>query len=179
MPYGECKIYFDGSHYIGIPHTTRPSRRRPKPPEEEIVVTENETDMDKEQVTETDKGIQAEENAPSEIDDASSSHTEDTDMPEKRVKSRTMTRKELFEELYKKYQNEPRKKKIELITRDMSPYFRTEVLSRNYVMENVQRKVRNIIARRIRLTRKVNLQDFNYFCTVTYFYGHFCRPLYY
>lgn len=168
MPYGECKIYFDGSHYIGIPHTTRPSRRRPKPPEEEIVVTENETDMDKEQVTETDKGIQAEENAPSEIDDASSSHTEDTDMPEKRVKSRTMTRKELFEELYKKYQNEPRKKKIELITRDMSPYFRTEVLSRNYVMENVQRKVRNIIARRIRLTRKVNLQDFNYFCTFTY-----------
>lgn len=85
MPYGECKIYFDGSHYIGIPHTTRPSRRRPKPPEEEIVVTENETDMDKEQVTETDKGIQAEENAPSEIDDASSSHTEDTDMPEKRL----------------------------------------------------------------------------------------------
>ena len=40
MPYGECKIYFDGSHYIGIPHTTRPSRRREKPPEEPKKVLE-------------------------------------------------------------------------------------------------------------------------------------------
>ena len=44
MPYGECKIYFDGSHYIGIPHPTRPSRRREKPPEEKIVVTDKEVE---------------------------------------------------------------------------------------------------------------------------------------
>lgn len=56
MPYGECKIYFDGSHYIGIPHTTRPSRRREKPPEEEIVVTEKEA----EPPTEKDENIRAE-----------------------------------------------------------------------------------------------------------------------
>ena len=55
MPYGECKIYFDGSHYIGIPHTTRPSRRRSKPPEEEIVVTEKEI----EPPTETEENIRA------------------------------------------------------------------------------------------------------------------------
>lgn len=42
MSYGECKVYFDGSHYIAIPHTTRPSRRRFRPPEEEIEVTEQE-----------------------------------------------------------------------------------------------------------------------------------------
>lgn len=64
MPYGECKIYFDGSHYIGIPHTTRPSRRRPKPPEEEIVVTDNET----EQTAETEVNITIEESAPSNND---------------------------------------------------------------------------------------------------------------
>ena len=40
MAYGECKIYNDGSHYIAIPHTTRPSRKRPKAPEEEIEVIE-------------------------------------------------------------------------------------------------------------------------------------------
>lgn len=64
MPYGECKIYFDGSHYIGIPHTTRPSRRRSKPPEEEIVVTDNET----EQTFETELNTTIEESAPSNDD---------------------------------------------------------------------------------------------------------------
>ena len=54
MAYGECKIYNDGSHYIAIPHTTRPSRKRPKAPEEEIEVKE---------ITEDQK-----ENSPSNID---------------------------------------------------------------------------------------------------------------
>ena len=40
MPYGETKVYFDGSHYIAIPHTTRPTKRRPKPLEEKIVVVD-------------------------------------------------------------------------------------------------------------------------------------------
>lgn len=37
-----------------------------------------------------------------------------------------------------------------------------------YVDVQFERKLRNLICRRIRLTRKVNLQDFNYFCTFTY-----------
>ena len=42
MPYGETKVYFDGSHYIAIPHTTRPNLRRTKRPEEVVTVIENE-----------------------------------------------------------------------------------------------------------------------------------------
>ena len=42
MPYGETKVYFDGSHYIAIPHTERPYKRRPKKAEEEITVTQDE-----------------------------------------------------------------------------------------------------------------------------------------
>ena len=38
MAYGETKVYFDGSHYIAIPHTTRPSKKRYKPPEETVEV---------------------------------------------------------------------------------------------------------------------------------------------
>ena len=30
MPFAEAKIYFDGSHYIAIPHTVRPSTARKK-----------------------------------------------------------------------------------------------------------------------------------------------------
>lgn len=171
MPYGECKIYFDGSHYIGIPHTTRPSRRRPKPPEEEIVVTEKEI----EPTTETEENVGAEESAPSNDDapialekNTEMSETESEPQPEPQPKVRTMTRKELFDELYQKYLNKPRRIKLELIAKEMLPYFKTEELSRIYVNENIERKLRNLIARRIRLTRKANLQEFNYFVTFTY-----------
>ena len=40
MAFGETKVYFDGSHYIAIPHTTRPKKWRPKVKEEEITVIE-------------------------------------------------------------------------------------------------------------------------------------------
>ncbi len=171
MPYGECKIYFDGSHYIGIPHTTRPSRRRPKPPEEEILVTDNET----EQTAETEVNITIEESAPSnddapivraENEEPSESECEQQTQPQPKV--RTMTRKELFDELYQKYLTKPRRVKLELIAKEMLPYFKTEELSRSYVNVNIERKIRNIVARRIRLTRKANLQEFNYFVTFTY-----------
>ena len=39
---------------------------------------------------------------------------------------------------------------------------------KNYVDSNIERKRRNLIMRRIRLTRKVNLQTFNYFVTFTF-----------
>ena len=38
MSYGETKVYFDGSHFIAIPHTVRPTKRRCKPIEEEITI---------------------------------------------------------------------------------------------------------------------------------------------
>ena len=42
MAYGETKVYFDGSHYIAIPHTERKTKKRPKRPEELITVKEME-----------------------------------------------------------------------------------------------------------------------------------------
>ena len=38
MPFEEAKVYFDGSHYIAIPHTTRRVKRRPKEQEKEITI---------------------------------------------------------------------------------------------------------------------------------------------
>ena len=43
MPFGETKVYFDGSHYIAIPHTERKTKKRPKRPEELITVKEMES----------------------------------------------------------------------------------------------------------------------------------------
>ena len=169
MPYGECKIYFDGSHYIGIPHTTRPSRRRLKPPEEEIVVTEKEI----EPTTETEENVGAEESAPSN-DDAPIALEKNTELskskpqPEQQPKVRTMTRKELFEELYKSTAGKTRNDRKKFIIHSMKPYFNDEKSTIMYVNEQFERKLRNLICRRVRLTRKVNLQEFNFFCTFTY-----------
>ena len=40
MAFGETKVYFDGSHFIAIPHTTRALRKRPFRVEEEITIVE-------------------------------------------------------------------------------------------------------------------------------------------
>ena len=42
MSYGETKVYFDGSHYIAIHHTTRPKRYKPKKCEELITIVQEE-----------------------------------------------------------------------------------------------------------------------------------------
>ena len=171
MPYGECKIYFDGSHYIGIPHTTRPSRRRSKPPEEEILVTDNET----EQTAETEVNITIEESAPSNDDapivraeNEEPSESESERQTEPQPKVRTMTRKELFEELYQESNGKTRAARRKFIIGKMKPYFKDEDSVIRYVNEQFERKIRNLICRRVRLTRKVNLQEFNYFVTFTY-----------
>ena len=99
MPYGETKVYFDGSHYIAIPHTTRPTKRRPKPIEEKIVVV-NQVE---------------EENGDKPFPESSETEVETTQQPveeamEERATeptssqptTREITRKEFFEELYEK-----------------------------------------------------------------------------
>lgn len=171
MPYPKCKIYSDGSHYIAIPHTERPYRPRRKPHEEVITVTDEISDGKKRET----------ESAPS---------TEDAPLPlteevgegdpkisvtpsEKSVIERQMTKKELFEELYEKYQSLPRFKRKAAILKGMRPYFQDAEAAKTYVEVNLRRKVRNLISRRTRMTRKINLQEFGFFVTVTYFYGHF------
>lgn len=170
MPYPKCKIYSDGGHYIAIPHTTRPYRPRKKPKEEVIAVTG--------EVAEEVQQPNAEQSAPSTedalmpleetvSDTADCTEIADT-LSEKTTANRLMTKKELFEELYAKYQSLPRYKRKAAILKRMRPYFKTEEEAKTYVEVNMQRKLRNLISRRIRMMRKVNLQDFNFFVTLTF-----------
>ena len=170
MPYPKCKIYSDGGHYIAIPRTTRPYRPRKKPKEEVIAVTE--------EVAEEVQQPAAEQSAPSTedalmpleetvSDTADCTEIADT-LSEKTTANRLMTKKELFEELYARYQSLPRYKRKAAILKRMRPYFKTEEEVKTYIEVNMQRKLRNLISRRIRMMRKVNLQDFNFFVTLTY-----------
>ena len=173
MPYGQCKIYSDGSHYIAIPHTERPVRRRRLRKEEIITVTKKPTLRDNDSVsvkTETDvctaapAGMRAvaDTNA-SAADKAEPSGVYSSPLPETR-----MTKKELFDKLYDEYIELTRSKRREAVLAEMLPYFKSESSARLYVDGQFDRKQRNLISRRMRLARKVNMQEFDYFVTFTY-----------
>lgn len=142
MPYRKTKIYSDGSHYIAIPHTPRPKRR--KAVCEDRRVNDNMILRDTEPTTETD-----------------------TETTENR-KSETVNLKEVFEGLYKEHSDKKKYERKNEIIAAMKPYFETEHDTKNFVNIQLERKQRNTIVRKMRLARKVNLQEFNYFCTFTY-----------
>ena len=174
MIYGETKIYHDGSHFIGIPHTTRPSKKRYKPEEETVEVKEKESDnketeLKDEELESTPLEL---EGVPFEVEfeeiDVDEEIFPESEPPPTVISPRRATRKELFEEAYKENIDLPRKKRKQAIYKAMRPYFETDNDCETFVTLNMERKARNLMCRRIRMTRKANLADFNYFCTFTY-----------
>lgn len=166
MGFRETKIYFDGSHYIAIPHTERKIRYRPKPKEEEITVVEKESSV-------VDNA--AEPFLAAKCDEAASAkqvmedHSDAPQTANEPLKTeRRMTRKELFEELYGKYIDLPTRERHFKIMNEMEPYFDTVEQLKWYVDLGFERKARNLRERRVRMTRKARLAGFNYFCTFTY-----------
>lgn len=164
MSYGEAKVYFDGSHYIAIPHTERKNKYRPKRIEEQIIVTqENEGSA-------TEKALGplipciSDETSVNKQEGELSGQTPTTPI----IRANTMIRKELFDELYKKYIQLKKRERKERIIEEMMPYFDTVEETKTYVDIGFERKLRNLICRRIRMVRKANLARFNYFCTFTY-----------
>ena len=154
MSYENTKVYFDGSHYIGIPYKPSTAKRGVKTPEETVVITEQ---------NEVKDGITA---VNTDVADGIANIPDDTAV--KPRKERRITRKALFEELYGKYRGERKHERKRLILEAMRPFFRSEQEAELYVNTNLERKQRNLICRRVRMSRKANLQDFNYFVTFTY-----------
>jgi len=164
MAYGETKVYFDGSHYIAIPHTERKNKRRRKREDEEIAVVEKE-----EGGSETKKATepltqQQTADKESQVEQGKSEPSVQSNAPP----IRTMTKKQLFEDLYVKYIDLRKKERQRKIEQEMQPYFDTQEQAKEYVRWNMERKYRNLVCRRVRMTRKARLANFNYFCTFTY-----------
>lgn len=160
MPYQEAKVYCDGSHYIAIPHTTRKTKPRITPPEEIIVIEEND-----------ERASESIPAAASETTCEDTSESEDLAVEQPNVSEpskRSVTKKEYFEELYLQSQSMPKGMRKNYVKKEMLPYFETDEQAEKYVVKNLERKQRNLIARKVRLWRKINLQKFNYFCTFTY-----------
>ena len=168
MSYGETKVYFDGSHYIAIPHTTRPSKKRPKPPEEYVEVKDeiNEPQQQSTPSENDDVPFAVEDNK--DIENERNQEFTDTKSEEKPLNRRLSTKKEIFEEAYKKSFDVTKKQRRKYIFDTMRPYFETDERAKDFVNANLERKQRNLICRRVRLSRKTYLANFNYFCTFTY-----------
>ena len=167
MPYPKCKIYSDRSHYIAIPHTERPYKPRRKVQEEEIVVEEREEQEKQENVApqaDFDTEEQAYEEQVLEEVGNKMPHTS----PKITTTERKMTRKQLFEQLYAEGRGLKKQALRSMLVKGMKAYFPNVQAAREYVDRNLRRKQRNLIARRIRMSRKANLQTFNYFVTLTY-----------
>ena len=169
MAYRKCKIYFDGSHYIGIP--PQPRKPRPKkgakvkkevPELEELDAEEEDCPFDNPvQLSLFDNDSRkerAQNNPPLTEENAPESSSPDTSPP----------RKEIFERLYKEHLYDSRRKRKREIIKGMLPYCKDYEDAKLFTELNLRRKRNNLIARRIRMTRKANLQDFNFFVTFTY-----------
>ncbi len=166
MWYGACKVYNDGSHYIAIPRTTRPTKKRPKLPEEIITVVQDEIEGSVENAgpsisIETTENIILSE----EMVDGEEVVKDEGNKPKKAKK---LTKKEYFNELYREYIFLSKRERKKNIIEKMLPYFKNKQDCKEFVIKNLERKQRNLICRRIRMSRKANLADFNYFVTFTY-----------
>ena len=168
MAYGEAKVYYDGSHYIAIPHTERPKKPKRLKIEKEIVIDE------KKQV------IPEYEEIPSTITLENGRVLQEVEfvgaelkpvINKVKRKGEKITKKALFERLYAEnigLKKSERRKKILKEMKEIKGLFKKEEDLKSYVDAQIERKERNLVCRRIRLTRKANLQEFNYFCTFTY-----------
>jgi hypothetical protein len=181
--YPESKVYFDGSHYVAIPHTERP-RLKKRYRHEEIITVDIDSNsafsnlegapivVQKSKADEliikynlqelTDKEA---ENCPFKVDKI---YNCPDNMPQRTGTLRKVTRKQLFNELYKANIELKRWELKKVLVEGMSAYFKTEEGTEKFVESNLERVERNIQERRKRFKRKAYNQKFNYFTTFTY-----------
>ena len=135
--------------------------------EEEIVVEEPQEQEERERVA-----PQADSDMDEQASEEQALEEKENEMPHTSLKimttERRMTRKQLFEHLYSEGGGLKKRALRFMLIKGMKPYFPTEQAARYYVESHLIRKRRNLIARRIRMSRKANLQTFNYFVTLTY-----------
>ena len=172
MPYGETKVYFDGSHYIAIPHTEKPYRKRPKRVEKEITVADDGEKLTPVEEKTDSPPVETETQITLEdlVEEAQNPQktTEENEAPSKPVKTVKTTKTQVFDKFYTESLKLPKTARKRFITEGMRPFFKDGEATENYVTLNMERKYKNLVARRVRLVRKVNLQSFNYFVTLTY-----------
>lgn len=165
--YPKTKVYSDGRHYIAIPHTENPYRRKRVKPKDEII----------EVPTETEERANSPPEPENVSDEIKISENINSKSEPKEKKVRKITKRQLFDETYKAHYTERKAVRRKILIEKMLPYFKDRESAATYVDAALLRKYKNFIARRIRMTRKANLADFKFFCNFYLFgrtaYGRF------
>ncbi|MEG9429664.1 MAG: hypothetical protein VZQ61_01885 [Christensenellaceae bacterium] len=159
-----AKVYSDGRHYIAIAHTTRPKRPKRNKPEKEYVIDDNGNVLEEKEEIST-------LTLPSGRVLTEVEFVGDKVVPVKRKvkpQGRTVTKKELFTELYNQTAGLNKRERKSKITDGIKGLFEDEKKAKDYVKENLEREHRNYIVRMQRMNRIANITPFNYFCTFTY-----------
>lgn len=90
----------------------------------------------------------------------------------KRSKTTTTTivdqTKQKFETAYAESQSLPKRERKQYIAETLQSEFSTTEHAIDYIEQNIERKKNNLAKRRVRLWRKIYLQEWNYFVTFTY-----------
>lgn len=76
--------------------------------------------------------------------------------------------KELADKVFSENKDKRRKEKIEILKTEVNEIIKDEKATKEFVKTYMDKKIRNLIERRKRLVRKINLGQWNYFCTFTY-----------
>lgn len=164
MDLRQAKIYNDGSHYIAIRRTTR--KNHPKRLKKERLVVVDAQDIVL-QETDSCKNLDDGEIFV-ETNDNNDSGQECKETVKSGVKPKELPLKEVFNIVYMQTVNVSKKYRRKTVQDAMRKYFDDDKSCYEYVQTNFERIERNFLCRKIRLMRKINLYDFNYFVTYTY-----------
>lgn len=170
--HAKCKIYFDGSHYIAIIPRKRYRKHHQKKPEQEFVVLISDVKIEEELDDEINDILDENYVVDKEpVDEFNATQSTIGQAVKANLKGTTevkMTRKEIFNMFYKERLSLRKKERRKALIEDMRPYFATDEETALYVDKKLEEKQNNLIRKRIRLSRKCRLQEFNYFVTFTY-----------
>ena len=167
------KVYFDGSHFIGIPASSKESQVRTRYPGRVITVYEYIEESIYRGINFLDFFTSP---ASSDFDSPASFTYNDYFKCEAKFeydkKVITLKRKveitSYFNELYNESIDLKKKDQRAYIISKLSGYFDNNIHLVRFVDDNFTRLKRNLITRKVRLMRKALLQEWTYFATFTY-----------
>lgn len=178
-----AKVYHNGSHYIGIPHTTNRRKKRPKPQEKVFVVSEEIDKKVGEEAVKTASILPTlelmdddecpdcpfdEENQTQESIELSENKQEKGEKKERKVKLKRVTRGGEFNRLYVECKDRKVKEQKKYLMKGLRRLFPNDKETECYVDGKLMDKYRALVERRKRFMRKAYLNNFDYFATFTY-----------
>lgn len=161
MDYPEAKVYFDGSHYIAIPHTEKKKKNYTNERMEEWKKNASEVESSFELMVEETESFECSIFAEQQKIDVEGVSGDDAPFF-------SYNNDDLFEQVYKDSLTMKKAERRGYLLDKLGDKFERKDLAEKYVDVKLEKKNRNKIVRRTRMARKAYLNKMNYFCTFTY-----------